>query len=211
MLSSQREMSLRCLQWISLMLRIYLKLEWFASRELSSSQSTYLNTSTRAAIGSIRAELFDGFPEEARPHMFASMEKEALLSRVGTVGETAEAYLYFMKAAFTTGTSAAVDGGRLIGNRGIVLERRFCTKFGGWDCLQLCVFVIWSVSLVLIINLKINAAIRQRERESHLIFIESYILVSPILGYVATAHVFLEEVRGVSLVCMIKIDGKGFK
>ncbi|VUC24326.1 unnamed protein product [Clonostachys rosea] len=66
--------------------------------------------------GFIKTELFDSFPEEARPFMFEAMKKEALLDRVGTAAETAEAYLYFMKAAFTTGTTAIVDGGRLVGN-----------------------------------------------------------------------------------------------
>ncbi|KAF5013068.1 hypothetical protein FDECE_895 [Fusarium decemcellulare] len=66
--------------------------------------------------GFVRTELFDGFPEEALEAMWPAMERDCVVGKVGTAGELAEAYMYFMKNTFATGTTAEVDGGRMIGD-----------------------------------------------------------------------------------------------
>lgn len=59
--------------------------------------------------GLIATEMWAKVPEDARE----AMTKSQPLARMGTPAEAAEAYLYFMRAAFTTGQVAVVDGGRL--------------------------------------------------------------------------------------------------
>lgn len=59
--------------------------------------------------GLIATEMWAKVPEEAQ----AAMTKTQPLPRMGDPREAAEAYLYFMRAAFTTGQVAVVDGGRL--------------------------------------------------------------------------------------------------
>lgn len=59
--------------------------------------------------GLIDTEMWARVPEDAR----AGMTKDQPLARMGSPAEAAEAYLYFMRAGFTTGQVAVVDGGRL--------------------------------------------------------------------------------------------------
>jgi len=59
--------------------------------------------------GLVETEMWAKVPEDAR----AAMTKGQPLARMGSAAEAAEAYLYFMRAGFTTGQVAVVDGGRL--------------------------------------------------------------------------------------------------
>lgn len=59
--------------------------------------------------GLIVTEMWAKVPEEARD----AMTQAQPLPRMGTPREAAEAYLYFMRAGFTTGQVAVVDGGRI--------------------------------------------------------------------------------------------------
>jgi len=59
--------------------------------------------------GLVDTEMWAKIPGDAR----AAMTKAQPLPRMGTAAEAAEAYLYFMRAGFTTGQVAVVDGGRL--------------------------------------------------------------------------------------------------
>ncbi len=59
--------------------------------------------------GLISTEMWAKIPEDAQ----GAMTKAQPLPRMGFPAEAAEAYLYFMRAGFTTGQVAVVDGGRL--------------------------------------------------------------------------------------------------
>ena len=59
--------------------------------------------------GLVETEMWAKVPEDAR----AAMTKSQPLARMGSAAEAAEAYLDFMRAGFTTGQVADVDGGRL--------------------------------------------------------------------------------------------------
>lgn len=59
--------------------------------------------------GLIATEMWAAVPKDAQ----AAMTKAQPLPRMGAAAEAAEAYLYFMRAGFTTGQVAVVDGGRL--------------------------------------------------------------------------------------------------
>lgn len=59
--------------------------------------------------GLIYTEMWAKIPADARD----AMTKSQPLARMGSAAEAAEAYLYFMRAGFTTGQVAVVDGGRL--------------------------------------------------------------------------------------------------
>jgi NAD(P)-dependent dehydrogenase (short-subunit alcohol dehydrogenase family) len=61
--------------------------------------------------GLIDTEMWAKVPEDAR----TAMTKNQPIARMGSAAEAAEAYLYFMRAGFTTGQVAVVDGGRLFG------------------------------------------------------------------------------------------------
>jgi NAD(P)-dependent dehydrogenase (short-subunit alcohol dehydrogenase family) len=61
--------------------------------------------------GLIDTEMWARVPQDAR----TAMTKDQPLARMGRAAEAAEAYLYFMRAGFTTGQVAIVDGGRLYG------------------------------------------------------------------------------------------------
>jgi len=59
--------------------------------------------------GLIATEMWARVPGDAQ----AAMTSGQPLPRMGAASEAAEAYLYFMRAGFTTGQVAIVDGGRL--------------------------------------------------------------------------------------------------
>lgn len=61
--------------------------------------------------GLIDTEMWSRVPGEMR----ATMTKDQPIARMGSAAEAAEAYLYFMRAGFTTGQVAIVDGGRIYG------------------------------------------------------------------------------------------------
>jgi NAD(P)-dependent dehydrogenase (short-subunit alcohol dehydrogenase family) len=61
--------------------------------------------------GLIRTGVWDSIPEERRAEQFERMTKRQPLPRVGEPNEAAEAYLYLMRAGYTTGQVLHVDGG----------------------------------------------------------------------------------------------------
>lgn len=61
--------------------------------------------------GLIRTGVWDNIPEERRAEQFERMTKRQPLPRVGEPNEAAEAYLYLMRAGYTTGQVLHVDGG----------------------------------------------------------------------------------------------------
>jgi NAD(P)-dependent dehydrogenase (short-subunit alcohol dehydrogenase family) len=65
--------------------------------------------------GLVRTELWDGLPAEAREAMYKRAEQNLLVGHPGEPGELAEAYLYLMKAGFSTGQVVVVDGGASVG------------------------------------------------------------------------------------------------
>ena len=60
--------------------------------------------------GAIHTEAFDAVPPEFREFQEARLSGQ-LLPRVGTPAECAEAYLYLMRATYTTGQVLRVEGG----------------------------------------------------------------------------------------------------
>lgn len=61
--------------------------------------------------GAILTGVWDGIPEDRREEQFQRMTRNLLVPRVGLPDEVAEAYLYLMKAGYTTGQILLVDGG----------------------------------------------------------------------------------------------------
>ncbi len=61
--------------------------------------------------GFIRTEVWDSIPADAREARLKEFTKGQPLARVGDPAEAAEAYLYLMRAGFTTGQVLKVDGG----------------------------------------------------------------------------------------------------
>ena len=61
--------------------------------------------------GPILTGVWDGIPEDRREEQFQRMTRGLLVPRVGLPDEVAEAYLYLMKACYTTGQILLVDGG----------------------------------------------------------------------------------------------------
>ena len=64
--------------------------------------------------GGVATEIFKGLPEAMRTAEEARFTRQPL-PRIGEPGEVAEAYLYLMKAGYTTGQVLVVDGGGLLG------------------------------------------------------------------------------------------------
>ena len=61
--------------------------------------------------GLIHTAIWDAVPAER----FAAMSAKQLIPRAGTPEEAAEAYLYLMRAGYTTGQVILVEGGSLLG------------------------------------------------------------------------------------------------
>jgi NAD(P)-dependent dehydrogenase (short-subunit alcohol dehydrogenase family) len=61
--------------------------------------------------GLIRTGVWNSIPEDRREEQFERMTKRQPLPRIGEPNEAAEAYLYLMKAGYTTGQVLHVDGG----------------------------------------------------------------------------------------------------
>jgi NAD(P)-dependent dehydrogenase (short-subunit alcohol dehydrogenase family) len=59
----------------------------------------------------ILTNVWDSIPEEVRPERLRRMTERQPLPRPGQPTEVAEAYLYSMKAGYTTGQVLKVDGG----------------------------------------------------------------------------------------------------
>jgi NAD(P)-dependent dehydrogenase (short-subunit alcohol dehydrogenase family) len=64
----------------------------------------------------IRTEIWDTLlPAEGREEAMARMTARQLIPRIGEPEETAQAYLYLMKAGYTTGQVLFVEGGSTLG------------------------------------------------------------------------------------------------
>jgi NAD(P)-dependent dehydrogenase (short-subunit alcohol dehydrogenase family) len=61
--------------------------------------------------GLIATGVWDGMAPEARDDLFTRYTARQPLARAGSPAETAEAYLYLMRAGYTTGQVLKVDGG----------------------------------------------------------------------------------------------------
>src|SRR5580698_1526705 len=61
--------------------------------------------------GAILTGVWDGIPPERREEQFQRMTRNLPIPRIGLPAEVAEAYLYLMKAGYTTGQVLLVDGG----------------------------------------------------------------------------------------------------
>ncbi|WP_411149973.1 SDR family oxidoreductase [Streptomyces sp. A30] len=64
--------------------------------------------------GMVRTELWRDLPEETRDGMFASAAQSLPVGRVGEPEDVAEAYLYLMRGAYSTGSVVVVDGGTVL-------------------------------------------------------------------------------------------------
>ncbi|KII88185.1 hypothetical protein PLICRDRAFT_54036 [Plicaturopsis crispa FD-325 SS-3] len=65
--------------------------------------------------GMTRTEMWDAqLDADAQAKMYEAFAEKALVKRVGEAEDMAEAYLYFMRAEFATGTSTVVDGGLIL-------------------------------------------------------------------------------------------------
>lgn len=61
--------------------------------------------------GLIRTDIWNSIPEEQRQGRFKTMTERQMVPRIGEPSEVAEAYLYLMRAGYTTGQVLHVDGG----------------------------------------------------------------------------------------------------
>ncbi|MFI4935354.1 MAG: SDR family oxidoreductase [Caulobacterales bacterium] len=61
--------------------------------------------------GLIRTDVWNSIPEEGRAAQFAQMTARQPIARIGEPEEAAEAYLYLMRAGYTTGQILLVNGG----------------------------------------------------------------------------------------------------
>jgi NAD(P)-dependent dehydrogenase (short-subunit alcohol dehydrogenase family) len=66
------------------------------------------------APGVLRSAVWSRFDDADREAMYAQLGRSLPLGRVGEVADAAEAYLYCMTQAYTTGTVVTVDGGTLL-------------------------------------------------------------------------------------------------
>jgi NAD(P)-dependent dehydrogenase (short-subunit alcohol dehydrogenase family) len=62
--------------------------------------------------GAIRTDIWNTIPAEQREDRFQKMTERQLVKRIGEPNEVAEAYLYAMRAGYTTGQVLRVDGGQ---------------------------------------------------------------------------------------------------
>lgn len=65
-------------------------------------------------VGTVRTNLLGNMPEADREAFYSQIGSKLLTGKVGNVDEIAEAYLYLMRATFTTGQIIVVDGGSLL-------------------------------------------------------------------------------------------------
>jgi NAD(P)-dependent dehydrogenase (short-subunit alcohol dehydrogenase family) len=66
--------------------------------------------------GLIRTGVWDSIPEDQREERFQRLTARQLLPRIGEPSEAAEAYLYLMRAGYTTGQVLYVEGGSALGS-----------------------------------------------------------------------------------------------
>jgi NAD(P)-dependent dehydrogenase (short-subunit alcohol dehydrogenase family) len=65
--------------------------------------------------GTVKTEMWDALPQEAREAVFKRAEQVLPLARAGDPSEVALAYLFLMESGFTTGQTVVVDGGASVG------------------------------------------------------------------------------------------------
>jgi NAD(P)-dependent dehydrogenase (short-subunit alcohol dehydrogenase family) len=61
--------------------------------------------------GLVRTDVWNAIPDDRREEQFRQMAQRQPLPRIGEPEEVAEAYLYLMRAGYTTGQILQVDGG----------------------------------------------------------------------------------------------------
>ncbi|MEY9835838.1 SDR family oxidoreductase [Streptacidiphilus sp. EB103A] len=66
------------------------------------------------APGIVRTELWRDLPEPERDMLFASAAESLPTGRIGEPSDVAEAYLYLMRGAYSTGSVVVVDGGTVL-------------------------------------------------------------------------------------------------
>jgi NAD(P)-dependent dehydrogenase (short-subunit alcohol dehydrogenase family) len=66
------------------------------------------------APGIVRTPLWNRLPEDQREAFFATRGAKLPAGKVGDPADIAEAYLFLMRGAFTTGQTIVVDGGMLL-------------------------------------------------------------------------------------------------
>jgi NAD(P)-dependent dehydrogenase (short-subunit alcohol dehydrogenase family) len=64
--------------------------------------------------GFVKTPLWSGMPQEQRESMYAQAAARLPVGHVGEAEEIAEAYLYFMRASYSTGEVLVVDGGGVL-------------------------------------------------------------------------------------------------
>ena len=64
------------------------------------------------APGLVRTPTYDGLSQQARDHMYAGYAANALVGRVGTPEDVAQAAVYLMASTWVTGQIHEIDGGR---------------------------------------------------------------------------------------------------
>lgn len=65
-------------------------------------------------VGTVRTNLFENMSQTDREELYNRIGSKLLTGRVGCANEIAEAYLYLMRASFTTGQIVVADGGSLL-------------------------------------------------------------------------------------------------
>jgi len=66
------------------------------------------------AAGIIDTNLWGNLSETSRLEFFTHIENTVLLKRVGQAQDVAQAFVYLMKQAYTTGQSLVIDGGAVL-------------------------------------------------------------------------------------------------
>ena len=66
------------------------------------------------APGTVRSPIWNRLPQEQRESFFKTRGAALPVGKVGEPAEVAEAYLSFMRSAYTTGQVVVVDGGMLL-------------------------------------------------------------------------------------------------
>lgn len=64
--------------------------------------------------GTVRTNLFENISHTEREELYNKIGSKLLTGRIGNANEIAEAYLYLMRASFTTGQIVVADGGSLL-------------------------------------------------------------------------------------------------
>jgi NAD(P)-dependent dehydrogenase (short-subunit alcohol dehydrogenase family) len=66
------------------------------------------------SAGIVRTDLWSPIPSAERDTMFQQFAKALPVARIGEPADIAQAFLYFMRNGFSTGTVLVVDGGGVL-------------------------------------------------------------------------------------------------